>query len=121
MKDPRGWRIEVPWQAKPKARPNFDSRSKRAYMPDDYMEWKENVADFMALQGLPSLQGTVGLDVTFKKSGFIVVASEVKIKRFGQADLDNLLGGVMDAIQDGGGYTNDRQVSAARMQFYKEE
>lgn len=121
MKDPRGWRVEVPWPAMAKKRPRFNSEQRRAYMPKEYMEWKENVAGFMALQKLPSLQGNVALDVTFKKTGFVVIAAETKIRRFGSADIDNLIGGVMDAIQDAGGYRNDRQVTAARMQFNKEE
>ena len=118
--EPKGWRIDVPWKAEPKARPKFNSDTKKAYMPKPYAEWKERVAEFIGYQNLPILQGPVGLDVTFRKTGFVVVASEVQIKRFGQADLDNLLGGVMDAIQDGRGYMNDRQVAAARAQFFKE-
>jgi Holliday junction resolvase RusA-like endonuclease len=104
-----------------KARPNFDSRTKRAYMPKEYMEWKESVADFIKLQRVPSLSGAVGMDISFRKSGFVVVASETQLKRYGRSDIDNLMGGVMDAVQDGGGYKNDSQVAGIRAQFYQEE
>ena len=119
--EPRGWRIEVPWAAKSKARPNFNSEQKRAFMPKEYREWKESVAEFIGYQNVPSLVGAVGMDIEFRKSGFVVVASETKLKRFGRSDIDNLIGGVMDAVQDGGGYKDDRQVSGIRAQFNKEE
>lgn len=117
----RSCRLNIPYPPMPKKRPRFDSRSKRAYMPKKYMEWKENVAEVAKLTaGVSGLSGPLSLIVEFHKEHMVIVISEGASERFGQADIDNLLGGVMDALQDSEVIHNDRQISRVLAAFNTE-
>lgn len=114
----KGWQVELPWPGMPKKRPRVTSNG--TYMPKEYVKWKEQIAEFLAVQPtVEGLQGPVALVIEFHKDKIIVAASEFDNPRFGSADLDNLIGAVMDAFQDGGAYANDRQVTAVQARFMK--
>jgi len=113
VNDPRkGWECTLPWPPAPKKRPRVTTNG--TYMPKEYKEWKAAVAG-------DALSGPVGLVVEFHKEKIVLMAAEAPdITRFGQADIDNLLGGLMDAMQDSGKIQNDRQITAVQMRFAKE-
>jgi Holliday junction resolvase RusA-like endonuclease len=115
----RGVRVEVPYPPKPKARPRVTKNG--TFMPKEYVEWKANVAEVVALTtGKMSLAGPLSLVVEFHKEKMVFVMSEGAPKRFGRADIDNLMGGLMDAIELSGLITNDRQVSRIGATFMTE-
>jgi len=115
-----GFEIDIPWPGKSKPRPRVTSKG--TYNPTEYTEWKRDIAELLSLMPeVVGLQGEVGLVIKFHPDKISVLASQVQIKRFGQNDLDNLVGGLMDALQEAGVYKNDRQVTAIQAQFEKEE
>ena len=78
-------------------------------MPSEYMEWRENVAQVLALQGV-KLEGRVKLTVVFGKQQIWMTVSETDMTRHGRADIDNLTGALMEALEDSGVIANDRDV-----------
>ena len=107
--------FEIPWRGKPKPRPRFTSDTEhKAYNPDDYMAWKENIAELMLVKGLPSAHGKVRLDLLFRSENVnvrvIPIIGDRQRAKYVMADIDNLSGGIMDALQDAGTIGNDRNV-----------
>lgn len=115
-----GWRVELPWQAIPKKRPVVTRNG--TFMPREYTEYKEAIADLMSafpiVTAFPNDEG-VALQLEFWPDKVVVGAHAVPLLRWGQADLDNLIGGIMDAIQNVA-YENDRQVVSVTATFRKE-
>ena len=99
--------VRIPYPAQPKARPRVTSRG--TYMPKPYTVWKENVATVMGLRMKP-LTGRVAVSMVFHSDYFTVSVNKTEKERFGRADIDNMIGGVLDALQDAGVIENDRDV-----------
>jgi Holliday junction resolvase RusA-like endonuclease len=78
-------------------------------MPATYVEWKENVATVIRLYG-KNLAGNVLTSMVFHPTHITLRVQETEKKRFGRADIDNLIGGVMDAMQDSGVIADDKHV-----------
>ncbi len=101
----------IPIRGKSKQRPRMGRNG--VYMNQEYTKWKK---DFKTLYGLFSSQeihsGSVSVDVIFQ---FIIPKSYSKKKRDNldhtkiSQDIDNLTGGVMDAL-NGVAYKDDKQV-----------
>ena len=110
--------VKVPWAAMSKPRPRSGA-GKKVYMPRNYMEWKENIADWFAASGIPSetFEGNVVVDIRLGKDHFEVFVEEVPATRFGRQDIDNAAGGVLDALQDAGVISDDRNVVQLDVQF----
>lgn len=95
----------------PKARPKVTRNG--TYMPREYTQWK---ADFGMLvkaamnRGEWRQDGRVKMTAEFYKDSVVLTLEDADTERFGQSDIDNLLGGVMDAIQEAGVIKNDRDV-----------
>lgn len=109
------FRCTLPWPGKPKARPIVTKNG--THMPDDYVEWKENVAEY--LRYFPGMiEGPVMIELEFSEKkvnvSVIPVVGEFQRDKHVRGDLDNLIGGVMDAMQDAGTIVNDSQVVAVR-------
>jgi Holliday junction resolvase RusA-like endonuclease len=89
-------------RAMPKARPretyNKATGRRHTYMPTEYMTWKKQLAYELAKQH-PQLVSACYLGIMFHFKGTT------------RADLDNLIGGIMDACQ-GVLYENDKAVRA---------
>ena len=115
---PKGWSLILPWEGKPKARPRVTENG--TYMPKEYVEWKEAIAEYVRLQNLPTLVGPLSLLSKFYKDRIEVMVSEGAPPRYGQADVDNLSGGLMDALEDAGCYKNDIQIAQLSAQIIKE-
>lgn len=107
--------IRIPLRGKPKPRPRVTSNG--TYMPPDYMEWKKSVFDELLAQGLPQagkIEGNLKLIVRFGSDFMdlqLFKLDEVRAKHV-RADVDNLVGGIMDALQDAGIIVNDAQIVA---------
>jgi len=103
----------------PKKRPRVTSNG--TYMPKDYVEWKQGVGYLargaLKKQRIPEFVGRVRMGVTFDKQGFLLIIEETDNNRFGNADLDNLVGAVMDACQDCQVIHNDRDVIELTTRF----
>lgn len=108
--------VVVPMAAKPKARPNFDSRSKRAYMPADYEAWSEEFAMRTKIAGLKRQRGPLELYVVLSREETVLTVApmEAQETRSGllTGDVDNYLGGVMDSL-NGVIWDDDRQIYRA--------
>ncbi len=69
-----------------KARPRFDRRTSRAYLPGNYKQWKKHAYDSVLAANLPELPKPCEIFCYFVN--------------FLSSDSDNLSGAVMDAMQD---------------------
>ena len=105
----------------PKVRPRFDSRSKRAYNPKEYTEWKEDVALQAKAQHMPHFNGPVSIEVALRADTTLVVVQSIDTERpkHVRGDVDNYVGSYMDALQ-GIAYENDRQVHDLRGRWLNE-
>ena len=111
-------RFETPAMAKPRPR----GTGNQFYMPPDYMAWKASIAEEVALLYRNThFTGPVNIAVTVGKMYFIVTIEESEVERHGRADLDNLVGGIFDAIQDAGLIENDRFVTEFKAMFESED
>jgi Holliday junction resolvase RusA-like endonuclease len=78
-------------------------------MPATYTEWKENVASIIRYKG-KNLRGHVMVGCVFYQDHVLLEVMETTRQRHGRADIDNLIGGVMDAMQMSGVIENDKDV-----------
>ena len=106
-------RFTIPFAGKPKARPRVKA-GEHTYMPPDYMEWKDRVAQFVGLTGLRkrAMTGDVRVVMVFGPDSIEVeiLPSMTERPKGVRGDLDNLAGGLLDALQDAGLLPNDRHV-----------
>lgn len=111
----QGWMSVVPWPGMSKPRPRVTttkSGKSHTYNPSEYTQWKRQVAEYLGYQQqVKKIEGPVSLMVTFTPNDMMVsLFPKPDIERFGRSDLDNLLGGVMDALQDADLIDNDNKV-----------
>lgn len=78
----------------PKARPDVNTRTRVAYMPDDYRAFKENLARALGLQWEYLAPAGVRTVVRFS------LALSLHGNHREGADLDNVIGTVLDAMKD---------------------
>ena len=103
--------IERP--AMPKARPNFGKG--RAYMPKEYMDWKDAVAQEALLRGAVLLDRPVVASFVFSNTRTVVEYEPIESVESGSrggmltGDVDNYIGGMMDALE-GVAWKNDRLI-----------
>jgi Holliday junction resolvase RusA-like endonuclease len=105
--------VRIPFRGKPKPRPRVDRSA--THNPTEYTEWKQDVVDFLA--GLHSQQLNIDfpmqLRVVFMSDSIYFQLYElenVKRPKYVQGDVDNLVGGLMDALQDTGVVVDDRWI-----------
>lgn len=107
--------IRIPYPGKPKARPRV-TRTGHAFMPKPYMDWKELVRGFLKDScRAVHFDGPVRCDMVFHKEHIRLVIEKIDgDQQYIRGDIDNLAGGLMDAIQPAKGetglFTNDSQV-----------
>ncbi len=103
----------------PKKRPRVTVNG--TYMPKDYVEWKQAagylIRGALKKQRIPEFVGRIRMDIVFDKKGFLLVIEGTDNNRFGNADLDNLVGAVLDACQDCKVIHNDRDVIELTSRF----
>ncbi len=103
----------LPWRTMPKARPRVTKNN--TYMPPKYAQWKKDVAEYIGIQyPRTQLVRPLSLVVNFGSEETYVELVEYdtdfKRSKYVRGDIDNLLGGLMDALQDSGLMANDSQV-----------
>jgi len=105
--------IRIPMRAVAKARPR--GKGKQFYMPKDYMAAKAQFASELKAMGasMERYPDNVDLSLEFDSDEFwirIEPTNDTKPIHMRRADLDNVVGFVMDAMQDAGVIVNDSQV-----------
>ncbi len=110
--------FRIPWRARPKKRPRVTRRG--TYMPKDYREWKSNVADYLAAvwKPKPPLDSPVAVEIVMRSDRIEVQIIELdelwRRPKYLRGDIDNLAGGVLDAMQEAGVISDDRHVVKLR-------
>ncbi len=106
--------LYLPVRAKPKARPRVTVNG--TFMPADYTQYKRLIDSELRIRGLiPRKQeeGPLSLEVIFGSEGMWFqlrpVSGHVRAMHV-EADVDNLVGGLMDALQDATVFKDDKQV-----------
>lgn len=105
--------IRLPIRGMPKARPIVTGRN--TFMPPDYTAWKEQVIVELQAQGvlLPNydvpraLKAMFGTD--YIEFQLFPLEGHVRAKHV-KGDIDNLTGGLMDALEQGDVIKNDRLI-----------
>lgn len=99
------------------SKPRPRGSGKNFYMPAEYMAWKQQVATMLVEAGIPTsnYEGPVELVVTFSSDKMYLQVTplldiETRPKHLKRNDLDNLVGGIMDALQDANVIRDDVQV-----------
>jgi Holliday junction resolvase RusA-like endonuclease len=109
-----GW-IRLPIIGMPKARPKFNSVTRQVYMPEDYTQWKHGVSDALVDQGIhaPYHEDPMKLKAVFGEDYIEFQLFPVEGHRRAKhvtADIDNLAGGLMDALEQGQVIKNDKLI-----------
>jgi len=104
----------LPVRGKPKARPRVGVNNK-PFMPAKYMAWKEELGHELQRHGLTDLQldNSMSLEVVFGTEGMWIQlrpVPEFTRPKHVRADIDNLIGGLMDGLQDAGVIANDDKI-----------
>jgi len=119
----------VPFPAKPKERPRMGKLG--VYNNSEYSAWKHAVRLIAIREATKvgwelSTTSPLRMQLTVRKDSFTVTLTKEDTKRVGRADIDNLLGGVCDALQPArkggksigvGLFSDDRQVHYAAAMF----
>ena len=108
--------VFVKLRAKPKPRPRT-TKSGHAYMPKDYMKWREDFGILLKseIARVKSQRRTIGpveLYLSFYAHGVRIQMVEVRSvrRKHVRGDVDNLVGGVMEVLEDIEVVTNDSKV-----------
>ena len=117
--------VRIPLATKPKARPNVNFAQGIVYMPPKYEEWRQHMLRELVAQGLtkgPPLTMPLRLDVNFGRdfTEFQLYPSPIERPTGIRGDLDNLLGGFMETLQDAGVIVNDSQITQIRSQLWRD-
>jgi Holliday junction resolvase RusA-like endonuclease len=102
----------IPERAQPKKRPVVTKNG--TFMPKRYKEWRTRMAQYLAIGHSVPFSDEVHLTVVFNSHSTEVTVTEADKtapKYLRQTDIDNLIGGVMDALQESGVIINDRQIT----------
>jgi len=107
------WAGFVKLRGKPKGRPRVTKNG--TFMPPDYQAWREEFGWLLkAARGAePRMVGNVELHLGFHTDGVQIVLvdkADVMRGKHVQADIDNLICGVMEVLEDVGVVANDKQV-----------
>ncbi len=107
--------IVIPGHVVPKARPRFNRATGTAYTDPKYRDYLEMAAQVIAIEhkGDP-LEVPLFVKMSFNANG-VTVSYRPSILRHPQwtarrADIDNLAGSILDALQRGGAIQNDKNV-----------
>ena len=107
--------IRIPVRGIPKPRPRVTKRG--THNPDEYTDWKNIVAaETRKLLGpRPPLEGPLFMGITWASDSMYVVLAPIygevqRPKHMRRSDVDNLSGGVMDALQQARVYRDDKQI-----------
>lgn len=107
--------VFVKMRAKPKARPRVVDG--RAYMPPEYQQWRTDFgtllkSEIAKTRSQRRIIGPVELYLSFYRHGVRIQIQEVTTirRKHVRGDIDNLIGGVMEVLEDTEVVTNDSKV-----------
>jgi Holliday junction resolvase RusA-like endonuclease len=107
--------VFVKLRAKPKARPRVVKG--RAYMPPEYQQWRRDFgvllkSEIAKVKSQRRMIGPVELYLSFYGHGVRIQVNEVTTvrRKHVRGDIDNLLGAVMEVLEDIEVVTNDSKV-----------
>lgn len=110
---------QLPIPAKPKARPRVTRNG--TFMPKDYQDWRREFANELVAAGAVLLDKPCAITISAGKNSTSLEVHTVKREhsRSGllTGDVDNYLGGIMDAVK-GILYLDDRQVHEATIRLH---
>ena len=119
------WVGVVPLGGKPKSRPRVTRNG--TFMDRKYMEWRKTFGALLTMGAgkAPSFgDKPVELRLVFGTDHVSIAIMEMptgKRPKHVRADLDNLVGAVMEVLEDQGVIVNDRQVVKLTAYAYQEE
>jgi Holliday junction resolvase RusA-like endonuclease len=109
--------VFVPMRGMPKARPRTNTKTGDVYMPVDYQEWRRDFAMLLKSEitrgDYPRKHaGPVEVYLSFYPHGVrIQVMDSMTVRRkHVRGDIDNLIGGVMEVLEDTQVVTNDSKI-----------
>ena len=106
--------IVIPGRVVPKARPRFNKYTGTAYTDPKYRDYLDMASAIIAIEhkGDP-LEGPLYVHTRFNADG-VTVSYRASLLRpewtARRADIDNLAGSILDALQAGGAIVNDKDV-----------
>lgn len=100
----------IPMRPKPSPRPRTNG-----FMPRDYVKWK---SDFGMLVPYTAKQNLSGLCEVYIGAGYARPSKQAKTVLTPVGDVDNIAKSVLDALQDCGVITNDRNVITLKVEKY---
>jgi Holliday junction resolvase RusA-like endonuclease len=107
--------VMVPLRGMPKARPR--TRGSQAYMPPEYQQWRKDFGTLLKSEITRgdyerSFIGPVEVYLSFYPHGVrIQVMDSMTVRRkHVRGDIDNLIGGVMEVLEDTQVVTNDSMI-----------
>ena len=106
------WTYRIAKRARSKPRPRV-TKTGHTYMPPEFQQWREEVGWLMKAGGMRPVKGPVEVHLTFYGHGFdvtIIPLSGSKRAKYVTGDVDNLIGGVLEVLEDIGIVKNDRDV-----------
>ena len=106
--------IFIPGHVVAKARPRFNRSTGTAYTEPKYRDYLDMASTIIAIEhkGDPT-EGPIRVTTQFSAAGVTVTyGRSLSIPEWTarRGDLDNLVGSTLDALQQGGAITNDRNV-----------
>jgi len=121
MENGETWEGYVPLRGKPKARPQVTSHG--TFMPRPYREWRKDFGNLLLLQRPKKyMEQPIGVELEFG-------TDEVRIKTYPlfeairpthvRADIDNLIGGVLEVFEDVHVVENDKQIYVVQASVLK--
>ena len=123
MRDMPGM-IRIPLKGKSKPRPRVTKNG--TFMSKPYMQWKKDVASCLTelKVSMNNFDGPVALEVVFGSTDMWVQVVPVSVERpkgLKRNDLDNLVGGLADALQDCEVIKDDVQIVVIDATFHQED
>lgn len=106
--------IVIPGSVVPKARPRFNRATGTAYTDPKYRDYLEMASAIIAIEhkGAP-LEGPLQVSARFNADEVTVTYGRAfRIPQWTgrRGDIDNLIGSIMDSLQQGGAIVNDKSV-----------
>ena len=105
------WTGFIEMRAVPKQRPRITKG--RAYMDPAYMEARKEFGVLLRSLNPPKFEGPVSVAMAFMETGVLLTIfprDDSKRAKYNRGDIDNLVGFVMEVMEDRGVIKNDRDV-----------
>ena len=106
------WHRVIPLRGKPKARPRVTSRG--VHMPQEYQDWREMFGHLLRAERAPTFGAApVEVHLEFDTDEVAITIQEIPDAHrptHVRGDIDNLIGGVLEVLEDIHVVDNDKQI-----------